>query len=81
MKNLVSRIAAKIKLKHTSITEAALAHAGFSIDDNEYWMGDLVIYKVEDSWHYYVAKGVTHQVKNMQQVSDLVFGKSLYYGR
>lgn len=75
----VRRKQAKAKLKRTPVTESVLLGSAFTRDVNTYVMGDLIIYKIGIEFYYKKPDGHLELIKNVQTVSDLVYGHIQYF--
>ena len=67
-------------LRFTHITHAQLIDAGFETFEEKLWyqMGDLIIYMQRNRFYYFAPDAKRIRIKNMLQVSDLVYGKTPY---
>lgn len=76
-KNKIVKSVAKAAFLTTPVTNRGLIHCCFTAIGKDYSMGDLIIYG-GDGFYYYKPNGDRANIKNMQQVSDLVYGNTPY---
>lgn len=65
-------------LKLTPVSHDQLIDLGFNVDELFYRLTDLNIYVQNDKYCYYTPDAEVHRIKNMFQVSNLIFGKIDY---
>lgn len=70
----------KIILRFTPITHTLLTDMGFAVDNLYYEMKytDLIIYVHNGKFYYWNIHGKKKRIRNMLQVSNLVYGKVEY---
>lgn len=69
---------AKFEQRQTPVTNNGLLEFGFRHDDLRFQMGDLIITLIE-GYHYYMhPSGKLTRLKNVYEVSKLVYGKTPY---
>lgn len=78
-KSEYNRKLSEIQLKKTPITESNLLVYGFERDSNNFLMGDLIIFKIGSDFYFKNIDSHLEQIKNSQQVSDLVCGNTQYF--
>lgn len=61
----------KAALKLIPVSERGLVHSGFTKNGDDWYFGTLIVFSGK---YYYGMDGQRVMLKNMQQVSDLVYG-------
>lgn len=74
-KNRVTELIAKKILQDVPVCEPLLHGAMFTKNGNDWVMGTLTIFG-GDGYYFYTPTGQKSKLKNMQQVSDLVYGNT-----
>lgn len=72
--SLIKRTIAKQLLKRVPVTPKALIEAGFMPHVKDFTFGNLVLFRYKEQFYYYKPDAERVTVKNMQEVSDLVYG-------
>lgn len=72
--NLIKRTA----LRFTPVEHAGLIACGFDVTKLYYRLGDLNIYVAREKYFYHNPKGKRRRLRNMLQISNLVFGETEY---
>jgi hypothetical protein len=73
-KNRFTRAISKIILKDLKPDSGLLLGAGFIQDGLDFKMGTLTVFCDDKKYYYFDLKGEKVLIKNMQVVSDLVYG-------
>lgn len=68
---MLKKAIAKTLLTKLPVSHNALMGAGFSKKENDYHFANLVIY---EGLYFYNLDGERQNVKNMQEVSNLIYG-------
>lgn len=78
LKDKLLRLSIRYKLRLTPVTHEALVALNFNVDKLFYRLTDFNIYVENKTFFYYTDRGKRRTLKNMLQVSDLIYGKVPY---